>query len=251
MGCILILTRNVLSESKLQEELQQMNYEVLISTNIYTQLQYHIPMGQVLSYFQLVIFSEYLTDNEITQVLPKLVESDVPLMQRVNQNRSVLTNQSWRKDNTVFVSETTASSQVFREQIESLLCEKSQDEYWVDYYKKEEWKEPEKTNIYRALSFSRNDWKILEILYQADGKLVTKEDLSELVWNQPLNKSRMVQIYTSIGHIKEKLQGLQPEKILIGTQRGRGYFLTEHFYQYFTLDDLRYDISDKQLNKEF
>lgn len=241
MNRILLLTTNVLAEEEMQQELHRMNYEVLASASYFTQLNLDMPIKEELSGFQLILFSQYLSDNEIETVLPLLVGSEQPLLQVVTQPTETLPTRTWREEATVQVVSLENKSRHLKEAIDRLL-HGSLEEQWLE--QRGQLIQPEKVSLFRQLSFSNIERQIIEILYQAQGSLVTKEDLSELIWGQPLTKSRVVQIYTNISRIKEKIEELHPNKVFIGAQRGVGYFLTDLFYQFFDLGEPVYTLSE-------
>lgn len=233
MSRILVLTKNILAELELQALLQQLNYEVLVSSSLYGQLCYQMPLKRELSSFQIVLFSETLTDNEVDQALPILLAEEKILVQRVDEHcdpvhpnicqLSVALSPRQQKD---LIEELLKSS--FDLSVEAFQA-LSEEEFVME-------RDRGPISILSKFSFTRTELKILEVLYDAEGKLVTKEDMAQAIWQQELTKSRVVQIYTSIGKIKDKLMKAYPTVDFVGTQRSIGYFLTNDFYKYFTLE---------------
>lgn len=75
MISVLLLTKNILVEQKLQEKLQRLNYEVFCCSNMFylmTQQTRKLPM---INYFDYIILSETITENEMRQILAVLPES--------------------------------------------------------------------------------------------------------------------------------------------------------------------------------
>lgn len=237
MSRILVLTKNVLAETALQSQLQQLNYEVLVSSSIYTQLCYQMPIYEELTGFQVVLFSETLTDEEIEEALPILIESNIPLMQRVDMVIPEEEQEEWQRKYNIIPCPINLSSRELKQTLEDAIREVAEDVLnHVQFETKQDIiTKKERVSLMQHISFTKIEQRILEVLYQAKGKLVTKEVLCEEVWGQPLTKSRLVQIYTSIGRIKDKLQALQPNTLFIGAQRSVGYFLTPAFFDYFEL----------------
>lgn len=230
MSRILLLTKNILSEKEFQATLQRMNYEVLVSASIYSELSYHMPVYDMLKNFQLIIFSDILTDEEIEITLPVLEKEGCILAQRVDGETS-----EFQIEHNIKPIILSASSREINETIEDLVTMKNEssiDE--VDFVNDVKLKET--IPLLQVMSFTKIEQRILEVLYKAKGKLVTKETLCNEVWGEAVSKSRMVQVYTSLRRIKDKLQVLQPNTLFIGTQRSVGYFLMPTFYEVFDFD---------------
>lgn len=238
MSRIVILTKNILAELGLQAQLQQMNYEVLTSSSLYTQLCYQMSVEAELSSFHLFIFSETLTDEEVRVALPLLIASGKPIVQRVDVLTPEEEQAEWQQAENFHFVEIDLGSRQFKQKLEELINQEIDTLDQQEYHFQEEVEQiiQEPTSLLKKISFTKIELKILEILYAAKGQLVTKEVLCEEIWHQPLTKSRVVQIYTAIGRIKDKLQGLHSHTAFIGTQRGVGYFLTPAFYDNFILD---------------
>lgn len=236
MNRILVLTKNVLSEIELQGTLQRLGYEVLVSSVLYTQLSYGMPSQKELSMFHLILLSEYLTDDEIERILPSLKESEKPILQQVDYPAEDLPEKAWRGEHGVHVVEVNVSPRNFKQSIETLLT--TIDAHQLEQLPPLDVPQTPKNSasLLLQLSFTSLERKVLYVLYKANGKLVTKEVLCEEVWHQPLTKSRVVQIYTIIGRIKDKLQVLNPDITFIRSQRSEGYFLAPIFYEKYTLE---------------
>lgn len=239
MTRILVLTKNVLTELELQAQLQQLNYEVFVSSSIYTQLCYQMPITHEIQGFQLIMFSETLTDDEIKQAMPVLLESERPLVQRVD-DEGVEDDEaaSFREENGLIPCSRALSLRECRQFLEDLIKHEVSS-----FLEKESYRSENRTlggqralPLLQHVSLTKIEHEILDVLYAAHGKLVTKEVLCDEVWGQSLTKSRQVQIYTCVGRLKDKLQALKPNILFIGTQRSIGYFLTPAFFEHFEMD---------------
>lgn len=234
MARILVLTNNVLSEMKLQAQLQQLNYEVLVSSSFLQQLIYQMPIQKEIRTFNLAIFSEKITDLEVEKVFPMLVEENIPMIQIVENPKELLNNQL---ENQVVKVESDISAKALREQIETILQGSGKEQPSFSAHRSYDFPQErvKKIPLLQQAMFTQVELRILESLYKANGKLVTKEELSESVWQSDVTKSRETQIYTYIGRLNDKLRRIYPNDKLINAQRGRGYYLSEDFYSIFVL----------------
>lgn len=79
---IIILTKDLYRDIVLQNQLQQLNYEVLISESLYWQLVNRVSIDRDLSHFQWIIFSPTLSDEEISRIID-LIPAKYPLIRQV------------------------------------------------------------------------------------------------------------------------------------------------------------------------
>lgn len=240
MARILVLTKNVLAEVDLQNQLQNMNYEVMVSSEFYYHLCYKMPIEQELGVFQLFLFSETLTDEEVEAALPILVATGKPIVQRVDCIVEKEKWLDWQRYSGIHFSEVDLSPRDFKQKLEDCL-EEYEEPYpsasiSAAYATQHQDNVRELLTLFHETSFTKLELKILDILYRAHGKIVTKETLCNELWGEEVNKSRGVQIYTNIGRIKEKFHEIYPDKQFIASQRGVGYYLTPAFYEMFSLD---------------
>ena len=71
---VLILTHNILVERPLVEKLQRLNIEVLSSAKLLTMLQTKQVPLEVMSFFDVLIVSETISDQELTIILEEVGE---------------------------------------------------------------------------------------------------------------------------------------------------------------------------------
>lgn len=77
-----------------------------------------------------------------------------------------------------------------------------------------------------SLDLTRYEFRLLQLLIDNPGRVYTREQLMEHVWEEPeMSLDRTVD--THIKTIRQKLKGLQPDEEPIVTHRGVGYSLSE------------------------
>lgn len=70
---ILLLTHNILNEQSIQQNLQKFNYEVFVSKTMFDMLLHEEDPWNI-SFYQLIILSESLSNKELEVIVPKLKE---------------------------------------------------------------------------------------------------------------------------------------------------------------------------------
>ena len=78
----------------------------------------------------------------------------------------------------------------------------------------------------RVLELSRYEYEILCILVRRPGHVFSREELMELVWEQP-ETSLERSVDAHIKNLRAKLKSIQPDRDFILTHRGVGYSLRE------------------------
>ncbi|MGO3779225.1 MAG: helix-turn-helix domain-containing protein, partial [Enterococcus viikkiensis] len=84
MKKVIILTRNIIIEQDFQNELQRLDYEVFVLKEFFAEdkPQY---FEEILSLFDIVIFSETLTNQEFTDILPIVLEKELHYLRRTDE----------------------------------------------------------------------------------------------------------------------------------------------------------------------
>lgn len=78
----------------------------------------------------------------------------------------------------------------------------------------------------RVLELSRYEYEILAALIRRPGHVFTREELMELVWEQP-GTSLERSVDAHIKNLRSKLRAIRPERDPIVTHRGVGYSMKE------------------------
>jgi two-component system catabolic regulation response regulator CreB len=78
----------------------------------------------------------------------------------------------------------------------------------------------------RALELSRYEYEILAALIRRPGHVFTREELMELVWEQP-GTSIERSVDAHIKNLRSKLRAIRPDRDPIVTHRGVGYSMKE------------------------
>ena len=84
MKKVIILTRNIIIEQEFQNELQRLDYEDIVLKEFYDVNKPNY-FEDILSLFDIVIFSETLTNQEFNEILPIVVEKDMHYLRRTDE----------------------------------------------------------------------------------------------------------------------------------------------------------------------
>ena len=82
--------------------------------------------------------------------------------------------------------------------------------------------------------------KIISALAEGSGKIISRDELCNKVWNNEVSKSRLVQMSTAVGNIRKKIAHAHIDHVRIITYWGNGYrlhdvpngLMNEHIKEY-------------------
>lgn len=249
MQHVLILTQNSLAEEPIVSKLQRMNCEILCSTD----MLYRLRKGSVppfLSYFQWVILSESLCHSEVEQIL-SMIKNFPLLVLRIVENSPTEEEQSYWQERGISEWLTKETNyEALREKMNALTTQLEQElaagNQILTFPHMGE--SVEQNDLKRLLkSFSKTEKKVFESLIDAYPKsgVLSRRELCDQLWSEGDTPSNMSQLSCLINKLKRKLDqhGFTGEAIT--TLWGRGYKLSDEFYEYWLqgsqqLEDLKY-----------
>nr|WP_242704605.1 helix-turn-helix domain-containing protein [Enterococcus sp. 665A] len=220
---ILLLTKNVLVEQRLQEQLQQLNYEVLCSVQVFQHLRKE---GRVMVDHQVVIFSETITNKEIEEILPKLVSGNIVIFRKFSVAPSVEEQEQLRALGlTEWLTNNTPLDQL-RERLAEKMDEvqQTEEEQRVSVYQHSAMTEKLREQFINTLT--KKEKQVFLYLQEANGEIVSREELCAYLWQETLGHSRMSQLSVLVKKIKQKLTAAGFREELLRTIWGCGYCLT-------------------------
>lgn len=232
MKPVLILTKNLLMERRIQEQLQQLNYEVFCSVQMANHIRTISQSAKVVQEFQIIIFSETMTNTEIKRLLPlmtienKLVVrklADEPLEQEIKELKGIGID-TWICEN--------QSLDYLRELLAVNLIEnqKKENENIVFLYQTED--SPRTLNEFKN-RLTKKERKAFESLLENEGRLVSRELLCKDIWQGASNNSRLTQLSVLVKRIKAKLNEEGFQEDLIETVWGYGYRLSPKLLEFY------------------
>lgn len=226
MQLILLLTKNLLVEQRLQEKLQQLNYEVLSSVQVFQQLK---EVRTVAIDHQIVIFGENITNQEITELLPKFSPDKVVCIRKCNKEPSSRELEQLRASGIREWISTETSLDQLRECLAKQMeqVHQSQEEQLLSLYQHSAITENKLENFLKSLT--KKEKQVFLYLQEVNGRIISREELCDYLWQEELNHSRMSQLSSLIKNIKKKLAVADFSEDLLRTIWGSGYCLTLEF----------------------
>lgn len=209
---VLILTKCVFAEEELIKKLNLLGYEVFCSSHLLEVLIEDTKNYPVINYFPNIIFSETISDDEVSQVA---------------KNEDI-------KDSILFRKATTFSKnhhEYENDKFNFLFMDDSLEEIGEKLRKNHaQYQESSKPNLLSfnikdidsMLFLSNQERQVFEILYNAKGKVISREDICNKIWAQVTN-SNLAQTSTIVRRIKVKLEDSGFVNCDLQTIWGKGY----------------------------
>lgn len=232
MRPILILTKNLLTERKLQEQLQHLNYEVFCSVNIMKQLKSNPNRLQMLESYQGIIFSETLTNQEIRDLLLYInPEGNLLVRKMMHEPTEQESHELEQMGMKLWIREGEPLD-LLREHLAQQLLNYSKKEnpQVVFLYQREN--TPKTLEEFKSC-LTKKECKTFECLLNSEGLLVSREILCSYIWGGSPNNSRLTQISVLVKRLKQKLHDAGFQGELIDTVWGNGYRLSPKLLQYY------------------
>lgn len=233
MRPILILTKNLLTERELQEQLQHLNYEVFCSVNMLKQLKNNPNRMQMLESYQGIIFSETLTNQEIRDLLLYINPEENLLVRKMMHEPTNQESQELEKMGIKLWICEGEPLDLLREHLalQLLTYSKKEKHNVVFLYQREN--TPKTLEEFKS-GLTKKECKAFECLLDSEGLLVSREVLCDYIWGGNPNNSRLTQISVLVKRLKQKLHDAGFKEQLIDTVWGNGYRLSPKLLQYYS-----------------
>ncbi|MGM0168037.1 hypothetical protein IGI39_003049 [Enterococcus sp. AZ135] len=234
MNRVLILTKNISVDTYLQEQLQKLNYEVLISVSIWENWENSGRIDPFINSFQWVFLSETISDEEARHFGEQF--SANCLIRIVGEEPSeavVLEWNSWHIPDWVLA---TASLERLREKIihKTLLHQiESRDSMTSPFYSNQSVASHKKKAFplyFSDIHFTKLEKEIINRLMAAKDLSLTRDNLCE-GWRSKNQNSKLSQLSTAITKIRRKVMEAYGIEDAVLTMWGEGYQLNTYFYQ--------------------
>lgn len=209
---VLILTKSIFAEEELMKRLSLLGHEVFCSSHLLKGLTVKTSIYPIINYFPIIIFSETVSDEEVEQIL---------------KNETVHSASFFRKATTFLGNYKSQSSEYLNMLFMDEPLEELSKKLRNNYINSQE------NNSLNILSFdikdldsmlllSKQEKQVFEILYNAKGGLISREEICEKVWSQ-VTKSNLAQTSTIVKRIKAKLEESGFVNCDLQTIWGKGY----------------------------
>ena len=231
MSQVLLLTKNILSDQSLQEKLQNLNHEVWCSAQLVEQAQRFGMPPSLIQQFQIVIFSKTICDQEAGVLVGFFNRYSLAILREVGVLPSIEDQATWQKRGLHgFLLEDEALFDL-REKLSQAQASASQPEASKRRIVPFPGGEAPRELSAMKIHLTGKERKLMDLLIEAQGELITRKQLCESIWPEGETPSNMSQLSCMINRIKRKFEAQGIEGKIILTHWGKGYQLSEAFYQ--------------------
>ncbi len=231
MSQVLLLTKNILSNQELQEKLQQLNHEVWCTAQMVEQVQRFSTPPTLIQQFQTVIFGKTISDYETENLLEFFSRYPIAVLREAEILPSSEEQLKWQeqglhdwilgKDSIINLREKLSQTNT------AIMNSLETNNRVIPFYKEEEKKDLDNLHV----RLTGRERKLMDALVKAEGESITRNDLCKAIWSESESPSKMSQLSCMVNRIKRKFQAQGIEGNVIVTQWGKGYQLSEAFYQ--------------------
>lgn len=221
MAQILLLTKNILTEHNLQHRLQALNHEVYCTSESLRKLQTTMDHS-LLHHFDIVILSETLCYDEVASICSLLKELPIDLFQVVEQ---------------IPKEDTSVTLEIQKKWLKKEATLEELRESLVTNKRIPSTTQKDKLPRSMLIHLSRLESELLKALFEAKGRIVPRNELSKILWQEEPTLSNKSQLSALVNRLKRKFEmsGFKEEAIV--TYWGNGYQLSSKLH-----DELsRYD----------
>ena len=224
---ILLLTNNLFYEQSMQDKLQILNYETFCSES-FSKADYLQELVHVSQHFDVLIFSETISELSIERGLERLKETGIPVIRKhSSETNTDETDISKEKESKSYTLNNDCSLEKLREILSQFEHRTQQN---LDTNKTFS-QSKEKIDLI-DLHLSSKEYQVISFLYEAGKNVVSREAIAKHIWKDGANNSNLAQISSIIKRIKLKTLNRGIPSKIIRTLWGRGYLLEEDALEY-------------------
>lgn len=231
---VLILTHNILVERPLVEKLQRLNIEVLSSEKLLTMLQAKQVPLEVMSFFNVLIASETISDQELTIILEEVGEN-FTILRQTDQMPSKEEKTEWEARGVdEWLLEEESLSGLREKLAERTLKESS---YSISFGTTQQAENVQEKRPIPLWNLTSSEREMLSTLISTKEAPISRNDLAIKIWGDSDSASHMTRLSTIIKHLRNKLKIDGVEYDVIRTNWGEGYQLSKVFFDHYVVDD--------------
>lgn len=227
MERILLLTKCIERERNMEDNLRQLGHEVFLSSQLFNSCIQQPQVSSITDLFKIIVLSDTLTNQEVVLLLRSLKFQDVRILRKIENVPSEDERYFWTGKG---IHDWLTPAMSIEEMREILI---NSEDSVTDLICYEEDESFEKIFL-SSLMINFTQQRFLQLLYEEKGKVITRHEMCELLWNRPGNASNLSQLSSLVKVLRKKLidQGIEGESII--TVWGQGYQLSENFYEQVT-----------------
>lgn len=256
MDRVLVLTKNILTERELQNQLQLLNYEVYCSTKLLDECieqKYNLDFFKL---FQYVILSESISESELTKLTTFFKPLSLSIIRKVGTKVTEIDQHYLEVGLLNAIISTKDSLDELRECLSSLgSITEQKDDYLEDrtvvqlsrsvtslqphLFQNSEDKMND-TQLYLEVlqRLSHTEAKIMAILINVGNQIISRENICRELWGEEANKSHLASLSSTISRIKTKFDKTPLKGTAIHTFWGKGYRIDKDLLKKLESDEI-------------
>lgn len=231
---VLILTHNILVERPLVEKLQRLNIEVMSSVKLLTLLQAKQAPLEVLNFFDVLIISETVSDQELTEILTD-AGKQYTILRETDHLPQKEDRAKWQAQG---IDDWLLEDDPLSE-LREKLAEKTLNEsvYSIGFSMRMQQENQQEKYPIPLWNLTRSEREMLSTLISTKEAPISRNDLAIKIWGDSDSASHMTRLSTIIKHLRNKLKIDGVEYDVIRTNWGEGYQLSKVFFDHYVVDD--------------
>ncbi|MBU5359602.1 helix-turn-helix domain-containing protein [Enterococcus raffinosus] len=215
---ILLLTKSLSFEQDFVRKLNDLGHEVLCSKKFLIDLLTNDYFGMDLNYFDTLIFSETISDQEVSHILPFFLNFTCKIYRKTTNPLSPEVARTWRE-----LGVTGLISQMMRfDELREELITCNEKKFALKWTSENS---EDRTIEMMVRDFSRQELQVFRILQASKDDYISRENLSQQLWGEAPTKSKESRLSGIIRSIKEKLSTYGFDDSCLETSWGHGYRL--------------------------
>ncbi|MFR3685478.1 MAG: helix-turn-helix domain-containing protein [Enterococcus sp.] len=220
MSQILLLTNNPLNEYPIEKRIRQLGHEVFTSRELIELFQSKMVLSEFVQIFHSIILSETISNEEVKEIAKNMSTYSIPILRKSDKKNDEIESEEWSELGITDSLECRPSIEILREK---LSFNKSENNSFSMYGN-------EKLPL-ASLSLSNSEIRLLGILYNQDQRIISRDELSQKMWNREKSNSSMSQLSVMVKNLKAKFKSQNITGPIIETCWGQGYRLHELVYE--------------------
>ncbi|MGM0214882.1 helix-turn-helix domain-containing protein [Enterococcus sp. AZ109] len=238
MRKVLIVTKNILNEQELQENIQRLSHEVYCTLCDFEQLDNKVFLMNIVNFFQIVIISETVSDNQMSEILQVLNPQQTKVFRKVQDMPDKKVRAQYEDLAIDEWLEVSDPLEVLREKLERSALKmidpsdgSAQTTAGV-FGSKSQFFLSEGEQFLKALrKLSSNERKVFYYLVSVENGTISRKEICEHVWGDDLTNSQLSSLSNIVKKIRGKFQEVGIQDEIIKNQWKKGYAFTDKFWQ--------------------
>lgn len=220
MTKVLLLSKNHIIESRLQNILQRVNAEVFCSSSLLYGASEHV---EVIQYFSLIMVCDTISNVELAQFIRSLKASGIPILRRGNRSQIEETEFEWLNEFIDYwVEFEDSDSEIIDKIARAQAHTESAQSIRIDPFSHHNY-----SNFLNRLS--KKEKQLLFFLYEANGKTVSREELCQKMWRSESTHAGLSNLSAIAKRLKVKMLDAGLNTDCMGSSWGQGYYLQVPF----------------------